>query len=77
MIQLKYEQMWKWAMTIMFLVAALALSSNFYLSKYGYLLFALGHLIGMRVFWVYKDHAMFWHNVIFLAIDVWGIYRWF
>lgn len=74
---MKHEQRWKWLMTILFLVSALLLSSNIDISKYGYLLFAAAHAIGSFVFYKYKDHAMFWHNIIFLVIDVWGIYRWF
>lgn len=77
MKHLKHEQAWKWAMTVVFLLSALTLSSNFSGSKYGYILFAIGHIMGMNVFWRYKDHAMFWHNAVFLMIDVWGIYRWF
>ena len=74
---MKHEQGWKWLMTILFLISALLLSSNIEISKYGYLLFSAGHTIGCFVFYKYKDHAMFWHNIIFLVIDVWGIYRWF
>lgn len=73
---LKHEQAWKWAMSITFLLSALLLSSNIAWSKYGYFTFALGHVMGMMVFYKYKDHAMFWHNVVFSSIDAWGIYRW-
>lgn len=74
---MKHEQAWKWIMSIIFLIAAITLSSNFSLSRYGYPLFALGHILGILIFRKYKDHAMFWHNVVFLSIDFWGIYRWF
>jgi hypothetical protein len=76
MKKLKNEQAWKWAMSFVFLASALTISSNFEYSKYGYFMFGLGHIMGMHVFWRYKDHAMFFHNCLFLLIDLWGIYRW-
>ena len=68
------DQVIKWCMSITFLVAALFLSSNFAYSKIGYILFGLGHIQGIYVF--RQDPAMFWHNILFGAIDIWGIYRW-
>ena len=77
MRHLKHEQTWKWVMSFIFLASALTVSSNFAYSKYGYILFGIGHLMGMHIFWRYKDHAMFWNNFVFLSIDLWGVYRWF
>ena len=71
------QQVKKWVMGTTFLIAALILSSNVSWSKYGYLLFALGHVMGTIIFFRDRDHAMFWHNLAFLAIDAWGVYRWF
>ena len=71
------QQVKKWVMGTTFLIAALILSSNVSWSKYGYLLFALGHVMGTVIFFRDRDHAMFWHNLAFLAIDAWGVYRWF
>ena len=73
----KHEQAWKWVMSITFLLSALILSSNVSFSKLGFLTFALGHVLGLAVFYRCKDTAMVWHNAIFLCIDSWGIYRWF
>lgn len=71
------QQAAKWTMGTTFLIAALIISSNLSWSKYGYILFALGHVMGTVIFVRDKDHAMIWHNVAFLSIDAWGIYRWF
>jgi hypothetical protein len=71
------SQVQKWVMGTTFLIAALILSSNVSWSKYGYLLFALGHVMGTLIFLRDRDHAMFWHNLVFLTIDAWGVYRWF
>ena len=74
---MKKQQFEKWVMGTTFLTAALILSSNVSWSKYGYLLFALGHIMGVVIFYKDRDHAMLWHNAVFLSIDAWGIYRWF
>ena len=76
MKKLNREQIYKWIMTLIFLISALVVSSNLPISKYAYILFGIGHIMGMYVFWKYKDNAMFYNNCIFLLIDSWGIYRW-
>ena len=68
------DQLFKWIMSITFLGSALLLSSNFEYSRIGFLTFFAGHLMGLYVF--RRDNAMFWHNIIFTFIDLWGIYRW-
>ena len=68
------DQLFKWIMSITFLGSALLLSSNFEYSRIGFLTFFMGHLMGLYVF--RRDNAMFWHNIIFTFIDLWGIYRW-
>jgi hypothetical protein len=68
----------KWTGTLLFLTAALLLSSNIEMSKYGYIIFLFGHLILSYFFWFrVRDTAMFTHNFFFILIDCWGIYRWF
>ena len=67
----------KWVMTISFFSAAILLTSNISISKYGFLLFLLGHALGALVFNVTKDKPMFYHNAVFIFIDLIGIYRWF
>jgi hypothetical protein len=74
---MKNEQSLKWTMGGLFIVSALLLSSNTTYSKYGYILFAVAHLLGVGIFYKYRDTAMLWSSIIFLGIDVWGIYRWF
>ena len=64
----------KWLGTILFFVAGLLLSSNIEASRWGYILFFIGHIIFIYVFW--KDKPMVTQNIMFTAIDVWGIYRW-
>ena len=68
------DQLYKWIMSITFLGSALLLSSNFEYSRIGFLTFFAGHIMGLYVF--RRDNAMFWHNIIFSFIDLWGIYRW-
>ena len=64
----------KWLGTILFFVAGLLLSSNIEASRWGYILFFIGHIIFIYVFW--KDKPMVTQNIMFTVIDVWGIYRW-
>jgi hypothetical protein len=72
------NNVYKWSGTFMFLFAALLLSSNIEISKYGYILFLSGHLTLSYFFWFrVRDTAMFTHNFFFILIDFWGIYRWF
>tara|TARA_R110002096_G_scaffold69149_1_gene166345 strand:- start:22577 stop:22807 length:231 start_codon:yes stop_codon:yes gene_type:complete len=65
----------KWLGTALFLAAGLLISSNIEISRYGYVLFGIGHLLFMYVFW--KDKPMLAQNIMFSVIDVWGIYNWF
>lgn len=67
----------KWIGTISFLTAALLLSSNIEISRYGFFIFLLGHIVLSYLFLVNKDKPMFIQNFFFLFIDLWGIYRWF
>lgn len=72
---IKNDQLLKWVMGSIFLLSALLLSSNFEYSRFGFITFAIGHVVGLYVF--KKDKAMFWHNFVFLGIDFYGIVRWF
>ena len=68
----------KWLGTLSFLSAALLLSSNIELSKYGFLVFLFGHVLLSYYFWFKnKDYPLFTQNFFFIGIDVFGIYRWF
>jgi hypothetical protein len=68
----------KWIGTICFLCAALLLSSNIDISRYGFILFLIGHIILTYWFWFrQKDYPMFTQNAFFIGIDVFGIVRWF
>jgi len=68
----------KWLGTLCFLSAALLLSSNIDISKYGFILFLIGHIVLSYYFWFRsKDYPMFTQNFFFIGVDVFGIYRWF
>jgi hypothetical protein len=67
----------KWVMAGLFLISALLLTSNISISKIGFLLFLIGHFIGVLVFYIEKDTPMFYHSILFIFIDIWGIYRWY
>jgi len=67
----------KWFGTVSFLLAALLLSSNIEISRYGFFIFLAGHLALSYLFFVNKDKPMFIQNFFFLFVDAWGIYRWF
>jgi len=67
----------KWLGTVSFLAAALLLSSNIEISRYGFLIFLFGHIVLTVLFWRLKDKPMFVQNFFFLFVDAWGIYRWF
>jgi len=67
----------KWFGTLCFLSAAILLSANVEISKYGFFIFLLGHATLSMLFWKLKDRAMFTQNFFFLFVDCFGIYRWF
>ena len=66
----------KWLGTVFFIVAALLLSSNIEISKYGFFLFLFGHILLTGLFYRLKDKPMFYQNLFFILIDLWGIWRW-
>jgi len=68
----------KWIGTICFLSAALLLSSNIEISRWGFILFLFGHITLSYYFWFRnKDLPMFTQNFFFIGVDVFVIYRWF
>ena len=67
----------KWFGTVMFLSAALLLSSNIEISRYGFFLFLAGHVVLSYLFWKEDDKPLFVQNFFFIFVDAWGIYRWF
>ena len=71
------QQTFKWLGTILFFIAALLLSSNFEYSRYGFIVFALGHIILSTIFFIAKDKPMFVQNFVFLFVDAYGIYNYF
>jgi hypothetical protein len=73
----KYIVPMKWIMSGLFTLGAILLSSNVSFGKYGFFAFLLAHSMAIYVFSVTKDSPLFWHNLSFLLIDFWGIYRWF
>jgi len=67
----------KWVMTTLFTLGALLLSSNVSFGKLGFFAFLTAHSIAIYVFFIAKDKPLFYHNLSFILIDLWGIYRWF
>jgi len=67
----------KWIGTGMFLVAAILLSSNIEISKWGFILSLIGHILLALLFFKKGDKPMYLHNASFILIDFWGMYRWF
>ena len=67
----------KWFATILFLCAGTLLAFNVDASKYGFLLFFVGHVTLGYYFLKEKDWPMVTQNVFFLIIDSIGITRWF
>ena len=67
----------KWISTTLFLMAGLMLSLNLGISKIGFILFFIGHVILVNAFWKSKDWSMITQNGFFIIIDSIGIYRWF
>ena len=63
---------------IAIILAAILLSSNIEISRYGFLLFLFGHIVLSYYFWFRnKDLPLFTQNFFFIGVDAWGIYRWF
>ena len=68
----------KWIGTICFLSAAVLLSANIEISKYGFILFLFGHVVLSYYFaFKYRDLPMFVQNFFFIFVDAFGVYRWF
>ena len=74
---IKSQESVKWVGTILFFVAALLLSSNFEYSRYGFIVFAIAHMILSILFFKLKDKPMFIQNFVFLFVDFYGIYNYF
>lgn len=67
----------KWIGTLLFMVAGIALATNFDGSKYGFFAFLTAHIMYVYIFFRTKDYPMLVNNIMFACIDIWGIYRWF
>jgi len=69
---------YKWIGTVSFLLAAVLLSSNIEESRYGFIVFLLGH-ITLSYYFAFKnkDLPMFVQNFFFIFVDTFGVYRWF
>jgi hypothetical protein len=76
-VSLKNIEYMKWFGTVCFLSAAVLLSSNIEISRYGFFLFLTGHIVLSYLFWKNSDKPMFVQNFFFIFVDAWGIYRWF
>ena len=69
---------YKWIATVSFLIAAALLSSNIDESRIGFVIFLYGHTLLAFHFWFKeRDYPMFTNNVMFLGVDMYGIWRWF
>ena len=62
--------------TFIFLSAGTLLSLNIEISRFGFLLFFVGHVLLSFYFVKHKDWAMTTQNGFFIFIDILGIYRW-
>ena len=67
----------KWIGTFLFFTAALLLSSNFEYSRYGFIVFAVAHVMLSVLFYRLKDKPMFTQNFVFLFVDLYGVYMHF
>ena len=76
MEKLKKYDYAKWIASILFLSAAILLSSNNEISKYGIIMFLVGHIMLTWVFYKFKDKPMIFQNGVFIAIDIYGVYNW-
>jgi uncharacterized membrane protein YhhN len=65
----------KWTGTVVFFTAALLLAVNLEISKIGFILFFIGHIIFTYVF--RNDRPMLIQNLGFLVLDIVAIFRWF
>ena len=74
---IKSQESIKWLGTILFFVAALLLSTNFEYSRWGFIVFAIAHVILSALFFYLKDKPMFVQNFVFLFVDFYGIYNYF
>lgn len=74
---IKSQESIKWIGTILFFIAAILLSTNFEYSRWGFVVFALAHLLLSSLFFYLKDKPMFVQNFVFLFVDFYGIYNYF
>ena len=74
---IKIQEGIKWAGTILFFIAAILLSSNFEYSPYGFIVFAIAHIMLSFLFFKLKDKPLFIQNFVFLFVDLYGIYNYF
>lgn len=74
---MRYINFCKWTSTVCFILAAILLSTNIEISRYGFFIFLVGHAIGFYAFYKLKDLPLTLQNFFFMFVDGWGIYRWF
>lgn len=67
----------KWFGTLCFILAATLLSLNIDMSKYGFIIFLIGHITFIYVFVTLRDKPMIFQNSFFILLDALGIYNWF
>ena len=66
----------QWAGTITGVVGAGMIASNIGVVGWGYILFAISAVCYMYFSWQLKYFPLFAMNAVFMAINLWGIWRW-
>jgi nicotinamide riboside transporter PnuC len=73
---LEYLEVARWSGTFIGIIAALLIASNIEASKYGFSLFVVSGILWGIVAYSIKDYALLLLQVVFVVIDIYGMYRW-
>ena len=69
--------LFKWLATVLFIFSGTVLALNIDISRWGFVTFAIAHILLVVVFTKLKDYPMLLQNAFFIIVDAIGIYRWF
>ena len=67
----------RWTGTVLAIIAAVMVASNTEISKYGYPIFMLSSMFWSYVAIRMNDQALLMLQVVFICVDIFGMYSWF
>lgn len=67
----------RWTGTFIGIAAAILIASNIDASKYAFVVFLVSSILWGIAAYSIKDYALLLLQVVFVIVDIYGIFRWF